>query len=111
MSNSIFRATIPVEDYQLVSMTGDPIAVAADRRGFDDAIDIWWEHVDETNLGAHETSVHFDRAIYIFGTGHSTPWTTYTRYAWRHIGTVVTPGGFLIWHVYVGPRRGVQIAV
>jgi hypothetical protein len=99
MSNSIFRATIPVEDYQLVTMTGDPIAVAADRGGRDDVIDIWWEHYDDPGW-------KFDRAVYIFGTGHPVPWTVWTRHAYTHIGTVVTPGGFLIWHVYTGPKHG-----
>lgn len=109
--NSIHRARLEVTDYQEVEMTGEPISVAADRQGSSDHIDIWWEHNDETNRAGYEPTWHGVRAIYMFGTGHPTPWTRYTRYAYRHLGTIVTPGGFLVWHVYAGPKHGEPIAV
>lgn len=98
---SIHRTLVPVTDYQEIEISGPPISVAADRSGRSDAIDLWFE-ADGPNDGL--------TAIYIFGTGHPTPWNGWTRHAWRFIGTVVTPSG-LVWHVYHGPRHGEAIPV
>jgi hypothetical protein len=111
VSNSIHRQRIQVLDYQEIEITGPVIAAAADRNGANDYIDIWWEHYDPAERAGYEPSLQYVRAIYIFGTGHDTPWTIYTRHAWKHIGTVVTPSNYLIWHVYEGPKKGDPIAV
>lgn len=91
---SIYRVQLPVTDYQVAPINGAIISAAADRGGNSDVIDVWFE-------------THFVEAaaVYIFGTGHPTPWTTATRSQWRFIDTVVTPSG-LVWHVYVGPFKG-----
>lgn len=92
----IFRLNLPVTDYQEIPV-GRVISAAPCRSGRSDVIDLWYERPssprDET-LG-----------LYIFGTGHRTPWNPWTRYAWDFIDTVVTPSG-LVWHVYVGPKEG-----
>lgn len=94
--SSIHRVQIPVEDYQEITGPGLVISAAADRGGRSDVIDVWFETGSSTPSPT---------GIYIFGTGRPTPWSSWTRYAWRHVDTVVTPSG-LVWHVYVGPRHG-----
>lgn len=94
--SSIYRVSLKVEDYQEVELTGRPISVAPDRGGSDGKFDLWYEHDD-----GHQPKA---RAIYVFGTGHPTPWSHFTRDNWQFIGTVVNLS--LVWHVYVGPREG-----
>lgn len=93
---SIFRKTIPVTDYQELSdVAGRIISAKPTRDGRSDVIDIWFENSGgDVKVG-----------VYIFGTGHPTPWTGWTRYAWSFVDTVVTPSG-LVWHVYTGPLEG-----
>ncbi|MCV7255279.1 hypothetical protein H7J86_24250 [Mycobacterium hackensackense] len=95
---SIHRVQVPVEDYQELAglTTGPVISAAATRDGRSDVIDLWFE----SDAGGRIPPV--PRALYIFGTGHPTPWDHWTRYAWTFINTVVTPSG-LVWHIYVGP--------
>lgn len=98
---SIFREQIEVKDYQELTLSGGRILSARPTRdGGSDHVDIWFEAT-----GANPTV-----AIYIFGTGHPTPWTGWTRHAWEFIDTVVTPSG-LVWHVYTGPLEGEAIPV
>ncbi|MGU3650627.1 DUF7352 domain-containing protein [Mycolicibacterium sp. A43C] len=95
---SIYRLQLEVQDYQEIDITGPAISVAAARSGSSDVIDLWYEH----NVSAPTTV-----GLYIFGTGHRTPWTVYSRANWRFVGTV-TPSG-LVWHVYTGIRQGEPI--
>ena len=95
---SIHRVSVNVTDYQELNLSGPPISVAADRDGRSSCFDLWFETGDRTT----------PTAIYIFGTGHPTPWNPLTRRSWAFIGTVVTPAG-LVWHVYTGPREGEAI--
>jgi hypothetical protein len=97
VTNSIYRISVPVEDYQEIEITGSPISVAPDRDRFSDRFDLWFEHYGRS------TSC----AIWIFGTGHPVPWTESNRLAWTFLGTVVTPAT-LVWHVYTGPRKRVS---
>lgn len=97
VTNSIHRVSVIVEDYQELDLTGLPISVAADRVGFSDRFDLWYEHLD----GDRPAFKRFP--IWVFGTGHPVPWTALNRHHWHFIGTVVTPAG-LVWHVYTGPR-------
>lgn len=98
--SAIYRQRLAVEDYQELEVTGPVISVAADRDGSDGHIDLWYE--DNTSTpGARARTV----GIYILGTGHTAPWDHVTRGLYQFVGTVVTPGGFLIWHVYTGPAR------
>lgn len=96
---SIHRLQLDVQDYQEIDITGRVLSVAADRGGSSDVFDLWFEHNSAT-----PTTV----GLYIFGTGHPTPWSVFGRDNWRFVGTIVTPSG-LVWHVYVGIRKGVPI--
>jgi hypothetical protein len=107
--NSIYRISVPVDDYQELSLTGPILSVAADRGGSSDVIDLWYEHMDG-NRPAYKPNYHRPRSLWIFGTGHPVPWTDYTRHAWHFLGTVVTPSG-LIWHCYTGHMKGKMIGV
>jgi hypothetical protein len=100
---SIFRHTIKVTDpdVQTLQLTGPPISVATDRGGQSDRFDMWYEEAWDDPRPV---------TIYVFGTGHPTPWTGHTRHAYRFLGTVLTPLG-LVWHVYVGPNPGQPVAV
>lgn len=91
----IHRLNLPVAEYQEINF-GRVISAAPCRSGRSDVVDIWFEAASA-----------FDdkQGLYIFGTGHPTPWNGFTRYAWEFIDTVVTPSG-LIWHVYAGPLKG-----
>lgn len=96
---AIFRKNIAIDDYVEIPNAGRILSVAASRDGSSGTIDVWFEQpwaIDDTTK---------PQAIWIFGTGHGTPWTPYTRHAWRFIGTVVTPSG-LVRHVFWGPRKG-----
>jgi hypothetical protein len=93
--NSIYRISVPVEDYQELDLTGPPISVAPDRGGSDGKFDLWFEHYDRDPSPC---------AIYVFGTGHPIPWNAWNRSYWHFLGTVVN--SYLVWHVYVGPRKG-----
>lgn len=90
----IYRLNLEVLGYQEIP-AGNVISVAPCRSGRSDVIDLWYER----------SSSDRTQGLYIFGTGHRTPWSPWTRYAWRFIDTVVTPSG-LVWHVYVGPKEG-----
>lgn len=92
--SSIHRLQIDVTDYQEIGGSNRVLSAAADRGGRSDVIDIWFETSDNP--------IAYPTAIYIFGTGHPTPWNHWNRDNWRFIDTVVTPSG-LVWHVYVGP--------
>lgn len=96
----IYRLNLPVTDYQEMDRV-TVISAAPCRSGQSDVIDLWYEtgYLDGAKQG-----------LYIFGTGHPTPWSAYTRYAFYFVDTVVTPSG-LIWHVYVGPTKGTPIPV
>lgn len=107
--NSIHRISVRVEDYQELDLTGPPISVAPDRGGSSGIFDLWFEHMDG-DRPAYEPDYHHPYAIYVFGTGHPVPWSTFTRHAYRFLGTVVTPLG-LVWHVYTGPRQGQAVGV
>lgn len=100
--SAIHRLNLAVEDYQDVTLTGPPISVAACRDGSSDRIDLWYEH---TAWATSKEDPGITRGLYIFGTGHPTPWSIYTRGNWTFIGTVVTPSG-LVWHVYIVAARG-----
>ncbi len=93
-SESIFRVTIAVEDYQELKLTGPALSVAPVRTGASDYIDLWFEHRDHPYVFG----------LYVMGTGHPVPWNAQTRDMFRFIGTVVTPVG-LIWHVFTGPVK------
>jgi hypothetical protein len=93
--NSIYRKSLKVEDYQKVPLTGPPISVAADRGGYDDVFDLWYEHMDGNDEKLY--------GIYVLGTGHPVPWSNLAeRRIFQHLGTVITPSGYLVWHVYQG---------
>lgn len=96
--SSIHRLHLDVKDYQEITVTGRLMSVAPDRGGSSDVFDLWFEH----NVPEAEATTH---GLYIFGTGHRTPWSVFTRDNFRFVGTVVTPSG-LVWHIYVGPRKG-----
>lgn len=98
--SGIHRLLVEVKDYQELDLGGMVLSVAADRAGRSDVFDMWFES-DVTELTT---------AIYVFGTGHPTPWDLWTRHAYRFIGTVITPSG-LVWHVYEGPRKVEAIPV
>ena len=95
---SIYRQNVPVEHYQEIT-AGRIISVAPCRSGSSGAFDLWYENDSADTQG-----------LYVFGTGHPTPWDGWTRHAWNFIGTVVTPSD-LVWHVYTGPIEGEAIAV
>lgn len=99
--SGIHRVSVRVADYQELDIDGPVISVAADRDGRSDVLDLWFESGGPTEGLT---------AIYVFGTGHPTPWNGYTRHGWQFIGTVITPSG-LVWHVYHGPCKGEAIAV
>ncbi|MFV8169851.1 hypothetical protein [Mycolicibacterium peregrinum] len=95
---SIHRLQIDITDYQEIAGSRRVLSAAPARDGQSDVIDIWFETSDRD----------MPTGIYIFGTGHPTPWDHWTRENWRFIDTVVTPSG-LVWHVYVGPIAGKPI--
>lgn len=108
--NSIYRISVEVEDIQELDLTGPPISVAPSRNGRSAVFDLWYEHYDQTDSPPYEPRMGGRFRIFIFGTGHPVPWTPYTRHAWRHIGTVITPND-LVWHIYVGPAKGQAIGL
>jgi len=90
----IYRLNIQVTDYQEIPARR-VISVGACRSGRSDKIDLWYESggLDDETQG-----------LYIYGTGHPTPWSRCDRNDWHFIGTVITPSN-LVWHVYTGPKR------
>lgn len=89
----IFRYEIPVDDqwHQPRDMTGDPLFVAARRL---DVVELWAVH--SASVTPH------GRRYRVFGTGHPLP-----AERMRYIGTAMTGGGTLVWHVFEqwGVRR------
>lgn len=95
----IYRLNVPVTDYQEIAARR-VISVGACRSGRSDVIDIWYETSPDDNTRADIT-----QGLYIYGTGHPTPWDSRCdRADWRFIGTVITPLG-LVWHAYAGPKK------
>lgn len=95
---SIYRLSVKVWDYQELEL-GPALSVAADRDGASDRFDLWFENSPVERCG-----------LYVFGTGHPTPWNGWSRHAWHFVGTVVTPSG-LVWHVFTGPLEGTAVPV
>jgi hypothetical protein len=94
---AIHRLAIPVTDYQEIVVSGRVLSVHPDRGGYSDLFDLWFEADGEPQKVG----------LYIFGTGHPTPWSHWTRTAYQYIGTVVND--YLVWHVYTGPLAGEAI--
>lgn len=80
---TIFRYTVPVGEQVAITLTGDPIAAGC-RAG--DAAEFWAIH---DPLG---TSML--RYFMVVGTGYQLP-AAFKAY-W---GTVVAPGGEMVWHL------------
>lgn len=79
----IYRYEVPVDDrWHEFDLTGDPLAVGCRSRG---VVEFWACH-SEIALSTHRTFL-------VVGTGHTLPTGV------RHWGTVVTPGGQLVWHL------------
>lgn len=74
---------------------GAKILHVGDQKGAGDSLDFWFE----TEPDLEETEV---RMVRVFGTGHLMP---LMGEGWWHVGTVVTAGGKLVWHVYMEEVR------
>ena len=88
MSRAVYRYQVEIDGHTQVSLTGDPVAVAALPRNA--GVEFWAEHT--------EGATQVKRAFQVFGTGHPLP----EGAQWR--GTCQrTPHG-LVWHLYELPE-------
>ena len=85
---SIYRYELKITDYQVISTTTPPLAVAPGRNH--NGIDLWAFNIENVKT--------VPRSIYILGTGN--PISVFLDLN-RYIGTVVMPNG-LVWHVFEG---------
>jgi hypothetical protein len=86
VSARVLKWTVPVDDRPHNIGTGR-IAHVACQHG-PDAVQVW------TVEGPEASPV---RPVQVFGTGHLVP-----AY-WHHVGSAVTAGGQLVWHVFEAP--------
>lgn len=91
MSTVVHRTAIHLENHQFLDIKGfiRPLFVSTARSNGGGYIEFWYE-VDEQSADTHIVSV------WIEGTGNVFSHTTD-----QYIGTVMTHGGTLVWHVYV----------
>jgi hypothetical protein len=83
MTARIFRYEVPVDDrWHEFELSGDVLAVGCRTPTL---VEFWARHSDDTPP--------VTRRFGVVGTGHPLPDNA------RHRGTVVAPGGHLVWHL------------
>lgn len=84
MTRRVLKWTVPVDD-EWHPIGSGPVVLAACQFGVD-AVQVWTDEHDDGNV--------LRRNARIYGTGHELPPFG------QHLGSVMTVGGALVWHVY-----------
>jgi len=83
----IYRYEVPVDDrWHEVALYGDPIHVDCRQLNI---VEFWAIHCE-----ARDSVPTWTRSFMVVGTGHELP----PDY-WRTWGSVIAPGGLLVWHL------------
>lgn len=89
VTKRVLKWEVPVDD-ETHEISGGPVVHVACQHTAD-VVMVWTEESDLTLA---------PRTVRVFGTGHPIP------KAATHIGSVVTAGGALVWHLYELPAKG-----
>lgn len=86
MADSIYRYEIPVDDgWHPLQLSGRILHVACRSMG---VVEVWALHTDEPAI---------TRSFRVYGTGQPLPPGI------DYVGTALTPGGQLVWHLFESP--------
>jgi hypothetical protein len=88
MTKRVLKWIVEVNDTP--QMIGSGPVVHVDCQSGPDIVTIWTEE--------HDTQPQQRREVQVYGTGHPIPLFA------EHVGSVVTGGGALVWHVYELPQ-------
>ena len=86
MTNRVLKWVVPVDDEPHTIGTG-PVVLVACQRG-SEQVEVWTVELDEPSQA---------RPVQVFGTGQPLP------PAWQHVGSTLSAGGVLVWHVFEAP--------
>lgn len=90
----VLRFAVPVDDAWHAIGSG-PVVHVDCRTGENDVVQVWTLECEPLdNVLAGNLRSDFGRYVRVFGTGHSIPAGA------SHIGTALTAGGALVWHVF-----------
>lgn len=95
-TRAVYKYNVPVDGAtHLFVIPGPSTLIHVDCQGASDVVQFWTEVPIDTPHGDHD-----HRLFQVFATGQVIPEDDDPSRYWKHVGSALTAGGALVWHLY-----------